>query len=182
MRFDETTVNGAFVVVPERRNDERGFFARLFCDRELSERGLCGTVRQVNTGFSPRAGTLRGLHYQAPPYAEVKIVRCVRGAVFDVVVDLRPDSPTFKNWYGVELTADNGLLLYAPAGTAHGYLTLEPDTELIYATSVPYAPDAATGVRYDDPAFGIRWPGPAQVISAADQSWRPFHQSGGFSA
>lgn len=174
MLFQPTEIDGAFVLVPERRSDERGYFARLFCDREFAAHGLCGTIRQVNTGFSPRTGTLRGLHYQAAPHSEVKIVRCVRGAAYDVIADLRPDSPTFRKWHGVELTAENGLLLYAPAGTAHGYLTLAPDTELIYATSEPYAPDAATGIRYDDPAFGIIWPGDVRVISAADQSWRPF--------
>lgn len=178
MKFEATSVDGAFVVVPERRRDERGYFARIFCDRELAERGLCGTLRQVNTGFSPKPGTLRGLHFQAPPHAEVKLVRCVRGAVFDVIVDLRPDSPTFRRWFGTELSADNGLLLYAPAGTAHGYLTLQPDTELVYGTSMPYAPDAAAGVRYDDPAFGVHWPGPANVISAADKSWQPFETPG----
>ena len=108
MLFEEVGVKGAFVIEPERRMDERGFFARMYCERELAERGLVGGICQINTGFSRRAGTLRGLHYQAPPYAEVKIVRCVRGAVYDVVVDLRPDSPTFKQWFGAELTADNG--------------------------------------------------------------------------
>lgn len=174
MLFRETDLAGAFVIEPERRVDERGYFARLFCESELAERGLEGRVRQINTGFSPRAGTLRGMHYQTPPHAEAKIVRCLRGAVFDVVIDLRPGSPTFKRWYGIELTVENGLLLYAPPGTAHGYLTLRNDSELLYATSAAYAPNAAHGVRYDDEAFGIVWPADIHVISTADCSWRAF--------
>jgi dTDP-4-dehydrorhamnose 3,5-epimerase len=176
MLFEEVSVKGAFIIEPERRMDERGFFARMYCERELAERGLVGGIRQINTGFSPRAGTLRGLHYQAPPHAEVKIVRCVGGAVYDVVVDLRPDSRTFKQWFGVELTADNGRLLYAPEGTAHGYLTLTSDTELIYMTSCPYAAQAARGVRFDDPAFGIEWPAAVRLVSQADRSWPDFNE------
>lgn len=176
MLFKETTITGAYLVEPRRREDDRGYFARLHCDQELAEHGLSGTIRQINTGFSPRAGTLRGLHYQAAPHAEVKIVRCVRGAAYDVIVDLRPDSPSFRCWFGVELTAANGLMVYAPEGTAHGYLTLVPDTELVYSTSRPYAPDAACGVRYDDPAIGIQWPGTVEVISTADRSWRPLRR------
>ncbi len=187
MLFEEVGVKGAFVIEPERRMDERGFFARMFCERELAEHGLVGGICQINTGFSPCAGTLRGLHYQAPPHAEVKIVRCVRGAVYDVVVDLRPDSPTFKQRVGVELTADNGRLLYAPEGTAHGYLTLTNDTELIYMTSFPYTAQAARGVRFDDPVFAIEWPAEVRVVSQADRSWPDFSDelavpSGGQSA
>lgn len=174
MLFRATDLEDVFVIEPERRVDERGYFARLFCDRELTDRGLEGHIRQINTAFSPRAGTLRGMHYQSSPHAEVKIVRCVRGAVFDVVVDLRPESPTFKRWYGIELTAENSLMLYACSGTAHGYLTLTNDTELLYATSQAYAPNSAQGVRYDDEAFAIKWPANVQVMSAADRSWRPF--------
>jgi dTDP-4-dehydrorhamnose 3,5-epimerase len=185
--FEQVVVKGAFIIEPERRMDERGFFARMFCERELAERGLVSGIRQINTGFSPRAGTLRGLHYQALPHAEVKIVRCVRGAVYDVVVDLRPDSPTFKQWFGVELTADNGRLVYAPEGTAHGYLTVTNDTELIYMTSFPYAAQAARGVRFDDPVFAIEWPAEVRVVSQADRSWPDFSDelvvpSGGRSA
>jgi dTDP-4-dehydrorhamnose 3,5-epimerase len=163
MRFVQTDIQGAFLIEPERRVDERGFFARMFCEKTLADRGLVGSLCQVNTGFSPSAGTLRGLHYQEDPHAEVKIMRCVRGAAYDVVVDLRPDSPTFKRWFGAELTADNGRLLYAPEGTAHGYLTLTDDAELLYMTSRPYAPQAARGVRFDDPAFAIAWPAPVRI-------------------
>ena len=174
MLFEEVRVKGAFIIKPERRMDDRGYFARMYCERELADHGLVGRIGQINTGFSPRPGTLRGLHYQVSPHAEVKIIRCVRGAVYDVVVDLRPDSPTFKQWFGVELSADNGWLLYAPEGTAHGYLTLTNDTELIYMTSCPYAPQAARGVRFDDPAFAIEWPAEARVLSQADRSWPNF--------
>ena len=174
MRFVETDVEGAFLIEPERRVDERGFFARMFCETELAGRGLAAAISQVNTGFSTRAGTLRGMHYQEPPHAEVKIMRCLRGAAYDVVVDLRPGSRTFRRWCGVELSAANGRLLYAPEGTAHGYLTLTDDTELMYMTSRPYAPQAARGVRFDDPAFAIRWPAPVRVISKADNAWPVF--------
>ena len=174
MVFEETAVAGAFVIRPQPRPDERGHFARIYCERELAARGLVASVSQINTGFSPLMGTLRGMHYQAAPDAEVKIARCVRGAAFDVVVDLRPESPTFKRWFGAELTAANGLMLYAPAGTAHGYLTLAPDTELIYLTSKPYAPESVRGVRFDDPAFGIVWPAAITLVSRADESWPDF--------
>jgi dTDP-4-dehydrorhamnose 3,5-epimerase len=167
-------IAGAFLLTPERRHDDRGWFARIYCERELAERGLAPAHSQVNTGFSPRRGTLRGMHYQAVPHAEIKIVRCTRGKVFDVIVDLRPDSPTYKRWCGVELDAESGLALYAPEGTAHGYLTLADDTELTYMTSRPYAPDAARGVHHADPAFAITWPDEIRVISQADATWPPF--------
>lgn len=174
MQFEPSSVEGAFVIRPQPRPDERGHFARIYCAAELAEHRLVSDFVQINTGVSPRAGTLRGMHYQAAPHAEVKIARCVRGAAFDVVVDLRPDSPTYKHWFGVELSADNGLMLYAPAGTAHGYLTLRPDTEVTYLTSKPYAPDAVRGVRFDDPAFGIEWPADITLVSQADRAWPDF--------
>ncbi len=174
MQFTAGTVEGAFVIELERRSDERGFFARLWCAEELAGRGLDAGVAQINTAVSPRRGTLRGLHYQLAPHEEVKIVRCFRGAVFDVAVDLRPASATFRRWMGVELSADNARLLYVPQGCAHGYLTLSDDVELVYLTSRPYAPQAARGLRYDDPAFGIDWPAEVTVISDNDRSWAPF--------
>jgi dTDP-4-dehydrorhamnose 3,5-epimerase len=174
MKFEPCSVDGAWVLSPEPRRDDRGYFARIFCAEELARIGLCGKVAQINTGFSPLSGTLRGMHFQEAPHAEVKIARCVRGAVFDVVADLRLDSPTFGKWFGLTLSDENGLMLYAPAGTAHGYLTLRPDTELVYTTSRPYAPDAVRGMRHDDPAFGIQWPGPVNIISAADRGWPDF--------
>lgn len=140
----------------------------------MVERGLVATIKQSNVGFSPVSGTLRGLHYQVRPHAEVKIVRCTRGRVFDVVVDLRRESPTYKVWHGVELTPENGKMLYVPEGCATGYLTLEPDSEIYYNTSAFYAPNAASGVRWDDPAFGIQWPSVPKVISDNDVSWPDF--------
>jgi dTDP-4-dehydrorhamnose 3,5-epimerase len=174
MLFANTEIDGAYLIEPERRVDERGFFARMFCEKELGERGLAVRISQANTGFSPRAGTLRGLHFQLAPHAEVKIARCLRGCVFDAAVDLRPGSTTYLRWTGHLLSADNGKLLYVPEGCAHGYLTLAPDTELMYFTSAPYAPSAARGVRYDDPAFAIAWPAKVEVISKADLSWPAF--------
>ena len=174
MVFEETNRAGVLVVRPQPRPDERGHFARMYCERELAERGLVSHFTQINTGFSPLAGTLRGMHHQKGQHAEVKIARCVRGVAFDVCVDLRPKSPTYKRWFGIELSADNGLMLYAPAGTAHGYLTLAPQTELLYLTSKPYVPDAAHGVRFDDPAFAIALPAKIALLSQADSAWPDF--------
>lgn len=176
MKFEPLPVAGAYLISPQPRADERGYFARIFCRDELLGQGLCADFCQINTGFNPRAGTLRGLHFQRAPHAEVKLARCVRGAVYDVVLDLRPDSPTYLRWSGAELSADNGQMLYAPAGTAHGYLTLSDDAELSYMTSAAYAPDAVDGVRHDDPAFVIRWPREVVLVSQADRSW-PDHRA-----
>jgi dTDP-4-dehydrorhamnose 3,5-epimerase len=171
---------GAWIIDLERREDERGYFARTWCAQELGDRGLDARIAQSNTAFSPKAGTLRGLHYQRDPHAEVKIVRVTRGAAFDVIVDLRPTSTTYCQWFALELDPVGGRALYAPEGFAHGYLTLAPDTELVYTASKPYAPKHATGVRYDDPRFGIRWPAPVAVISAADRAWPDFdHDAAG---
>ena len=174
MQFEDTSVAGAYVIRPQLRQDSRGHFARLWCQQELAERGLVNKIVQINTGYSPRAGTLRGLHWQIPPHAEVKIARCTRGAVFDVAVDLRPASPTFRRWTGLVLTPDNGLMLYVPEGCAHGYLTLEADSELMYFTSHPYDAASARGVRYDDAAFNIGWPSEVLIISAGDAAWPAF--------
>ncbi|MCS6948554.1 MAG: dTDP-4-dehydrorhamnose 3,5-epimerase [Steroidobacteraceae bacterium] len=171
MRFVPCDIPGVFLLEQEPRHDERGHFARLWCERELADRGLCARVAQVNTQLSPQTATLRGLHYQCAPHAEVKIVRCNRGSIFDVAVDLRTDSPTYRRWFGLRLSAGDGRMLYVPQGCAHGYLTLEPDTEVMYFTSEFYAPSSASGVRYDDPAFSIRWPLPPLLISAADRAW-----------
>lgn len=174
MKFLPARVAGAFVIEMEKRTDERGYFARAWCEREFAAQGLATAISQVNVGVSARAGTLRGMHYQLAPHSEVKVVRCARGAVFDVAVDLRPGSPTFRAWHGCELTADSGRMLYVPEGCAHGYLTLTDDAELMYFTSRPYAPDAARGVRHDDPAFSIQWPRPVSTISPADAAWPDF--------
>jgi dTDP-4-dehydrorhamnose 3,5-epimerase len=174
MQFTPTKIAGAYLVAPHRIDDHRGYFARGWCERELLEHGLTGAMVQLNIGFSHHQGTIRGLHYQLPPHAEAKFVRCTRGAIFDVVVDLRHDSPTRAQWVGAELSEANGLMLYAPPGCAHGYQTLVDNTEAYYLTSLPYAPDAARGVRYNDPAFGIVWPLAVSTISQADSDWPDF--------
>jgi dTDP-4-dehydrorhamnose 3,5-epimerase len=173
--FTETELHGAYIIEPERREDDRGFFARLWCQRELEQHGLHSRVVQLNAGFTHRKGSVRGLHFQLPPCQEVKIVRCTMGALFDVILDLRPNSLTYKRWVGVELTADNRRMVYVPEGCAHGYQTLADNTEMYYQTSQFYAPELARGVRYDDAAFRIHWPLPVTDISAADRSW-PDHR------
>jgi dTDP-4-dehydrorhamnose 3,5-epimerase len=176
MKFHEQSVEGAFLVDPDLIRDARGHFARMFCEDEFKKHGIAAHILQVNTGFSPIPGTLRGLHYQLPPHEEVKIVRCIRGAVFDVIVDLRPASRTYLRWCSAELTADNGLQFVVPAGCAHGYQTIAPGTELVYATTALYAAGAARGVRYDDPALSIDWPLPVAVISTNDAAWPHLQQ------
>jgi dTDP-4-dehydrorhamnose 3,5-epimerase len=171
MDFVETALKGAYLVQPKRIEDDRGFFARAWCRDEFASHGLNPNMVQLNVTASIRKGTLRGLHFQHAPHAEAKFVRCTRGAIFDVIVDLRADSPTRGQWFGAELTADNGTMLYAPEGFAHGSQTLADDSEIYYLTSAPYAPAAASGVRYDDARLGIRWPLPATMISEADRHW-----------
>ena len=174
MIFTETDIAGSYLIDVKRIGDDRGFFGRLWCEREMEEMGLVSVIKQSNIGVSPLKGTLRGLHYQKPPYQEVKIIRCPRGAIYDVIVDLRPDSPTFKRWFAVELTAENSRMLYVPEGCATGYQTLVEDTEIYYHTSEFYHPESATGVRHDDPAFDIEWPLPVSAISENDKNWKNF--------
>ncbi len=176
MRFQETVIPGVFHVELEPRRDERGSFTRTFCAEEFERHGLASTFVQANSGFSVSRGTLRGLHYQLAPAAEAKTVRCVRGAVFDVVVDLRPGSPAHLSWFGVELRAGEPFLVYLPEGCAHGYLTLEDETEVAYQTSAPYAPDAERGINFAEPRLGIDWPAPIVVVSDRDRAW-PFLDS-----
>jgi dTDP-4-dehydrorhamnose 3,5-epimerase len=171
VRFTETKVAGAFLIEPEPIADERGFFARTWCREEFQANGLNPTLAQGNISFNHRRGTLRGLHYQAAPHQEAKLVRCTRGAIWDVAVDLRPGSPTYLAWSGAELTDGNRAMLYVPEGCAHGFLTLTDAAEVTYQMSAPYAPDAARGVRWDDPAFGIEWPGEVLVINQRDASY-----------
>lgn len=171
MIFTETDLGGAFLIDLERREDERGFFARAWCAREFSENGLSTELVQCNLSSNRQTATLRGMHYQEAPYAEVKVVRCTRGAVYDVIIDLRPDSTTYGRWIGVELSAENGRMLYIPEGFAHGYETLVDGTETFYQVSEFYTPGAERGVRWDDPTFGIHWPLEPQVISQKDRSW-----------
>lgn len=171
MRFTETSLAGAFVVEPEPIEDERGWFARTFCTREFRERGLEPRLEQCNVSWNRRRGTLRGMHLQIAPHEEVKLVRCTAGAVHDVIVDLRLGSPTYRRWLGVELSARNRRMLYIPAGLAHGFVTLEDETELSYQMSAAYQPAAARGVRFDDPALGIAWPVPIEIVSDKDRSY-----------
>ena len=168
MIFSETSLQGAYTVDLERRGDSRGFFARAFCQREFESRGLEPMVAQVNVGFSIRRGTLRGMHFQFPPHAEVKLVRATRGSVLDVIVDLRPESPTFLQHVRVELSADNGRALYVPRRFAHGYQTLEEGAEVSYQTSEFYVPGADGGLAPKDPRLGIAWPLPVSEISEKD--------------
>jgi len=174
MRFQETKIPGLVLIDLERREDHRGFFARSWCEREFLEQGLNARVLQINVGYTAKRGGLRGMHFQIAPNAEAKTARCTRGAIFDVAVDLRPESPTFKQWFGAELTASNHRIMHIPEGCAHGYQTLMNDTEMEYLTTAFYSPQHATGVRFDDPAFGIVWPLPVSSISEVDQSWPDF--------
>jgi dTDP-4-dehydrorhamnose 3,5-epimerase len=170
--FTETEVLGAFIIDLERRGDERGFFARAFCRREFEEHGLNPEVVQCNLSLSADIGTLRGMHFQLPPHEEAKLVRCTRGALYDVALDLRPKSPSYLRWVGAELTAENRTMLYVPEGCAHGFQTLATDTEAFYQVSASYAPEAERGVRWDDPAFGIEWPEAAErTLSDKDRAW-----------
>ncbi len=179
MIFRETTIDGVTVVEPERHADERGFFARTWDPEEFAAYGLSDRIVQVSVSFNRRRGTLRGLHYQAAPHEEAKLVHCTAGAMFDVAVDLRPRSATFRGWFGVELSAENRLALYVPEGCAHGYLTLADDVEVSYQISAPHQADSARGVRFDDPAFGIEWPGEVVVINERDLSYPDFAVDGG---
>ena len=174
MEFTGIGLPGACLVQLNKIEDERGYFARAWCREEFLRHGLNPNMAQLNTGFSHKRGTVRGMHYQAVPHAEAKFIRCTRGAIYDVIIDLRKGSPTLGQWRGIELTPENGLMVYAPEGFAHGYQTLQDGTEMYYMTSVPYAPASAKGVRHDDPAFGIKWPLPVSVISAVDRNWPDF--------
>ena len=171
MKFVKTPLPGLVILEQERHEDARGYFARTWCKDELAAQGLVNEIAQSSVSFNARRGTLRGMHYQAPPFAEVKIVRCNRGALLDVAVDLRPDSPTFRRWFGVELTPDNGWALYLPRGFAHGFLTLANATEIHYEISAPFKPECARGFRFDDPFVGIAWPSAPTVIADRDRDY-----------
>lgn len=174
MIFRQTALHGVFVIELEERSDDRGLFARTFCAREFAEHGLKPTVAQANVSYNHVAGTLRGMHYQVPPAAETKLVRCTRGAIYDVIIDLRPDSPSYLEHLGVELTEHNRLALYVPEMFAHGYLTLTDDAEVVYQVGEFYTPGYERGIRYDDPAFAIQWPVPITLTSPKDESWPLF--------
>jgi dTDP-4-dehydrorhamnose 3,5-epimerase len=175
MRFSKTELEGAYVIDLTPIEDARGFFARAWCAREFGEHGLETRVAQANLSFNKQQGTIRGMHFQRSPHEEVKFVRCTRGALYDVIIDLRPESVTYRGWLGVELSAGNGRMLYVPRGFAHGFQTLVDDTETFYMVSEFYTPGAEGGVRWDDPAFSIGWPlGPPTQISDKDSSWPDF--------
>jgi dTDP-4-dehydrorhamnose 3,5-epimerase len=171
LKFLPTPLAGAYVVELERIEDERGFFARSFCQDEFRKQGLKAAIAQCNVSWNRKRGTLRGLHYQAAPHEEAKVVRCTRGAVWDVIVDLRKGSPTRLRWHAQELNADNRLALYVPEGFAHGFQTLADDSEVLYQMSESYHPDLARGLRWDDPRLGIRWPLPEPTLSERDRSY-----------
>jgi dTDP-4-dehydrorhamnose 3,5-epimerase len=175
MKFLRTKLPGPYVIELDRQEDERGFFARAWCQEEFAAHGIDLQVVQCNISFNRRKGTLRGLHYQVAPHAEKKVVRCTRGAIYDVILDLRPESPTFKQWFAAELTAENYRMLYIPVGFAHGLQTLADDTEVFYLMSESYHPESARGVRWDDPAFGIQWPHcQPRTVSAKDAGFHDF--------
>lgn len=177
MIFTETKIVGAFLTEIERRTDARGFFARAWCSEKFAALGLNTSFAQANIAFTEQSGTLRGLHFQAAPHAEAKLVRCTRGAICDVIVDLRPESPSYRQWVGQQLTVENHYMLYIPEGCAHGYQTLLDDTEVFYLVSQPYAPGAEQGIRFDDPAFRIQWPIEIRSISEKDRNWTDYDAS-----
>lgn len=175
MKFTETKLKGAYIIEPELITDERGFFARSWCQQEFEKRGLNPKLVQCNISFNHKKGTLRGMHYQAKPYEEAKLVRCTKGGIYDVIIDLRAESPTFKQWDAVELTAENYQMLYVPEGFAHGFQTLVDNSEVFYQISEFYHPESARGVRWDEPIFGIEWPDEERrVISDKDGIYPDF--------
>ncbi|PZW40804.1 dTDP-4-dehydrorhamnose 3,5-epimerase [Humitalea rosea] len=178
MRFESTEIDGLFGLRLDWHGDARGAFARLFCRETFAAQGLAGDFVQASLSVSTTAGTLRGMHFQRAPHAEAKLVRCVRGAIHDVIADLRPDSPTKGRWQAFELRQDGDLALYIPKGCAHGFQTLVDDCEVLYQMDTAYAPGFADGLRHDDPALGITWPRPVTVISDKDRSWPPFRPPG----
>ena len=176
MRFRETKLSGAFIVEPEKFEDERGFFAHSWSQKEFAARGLDSGLVECSISFNCKRGTLRGMHYQVAPHGQVKLVRCTMGAIYDVVIDLRTGSPTFKQWVGIELTAINRLMLYVPKDFAHGFQTLEDETEVFYQMSEVYRPESGRGVRWNDPAFGISWPEEVTMINDRDRTYADLKQ------
>jgi dTDP-4-dehydrorhamnose 3,5-epimerase len=174
MIFKKTFFKSAYIIEIEKHGDFRGFFGRAWCRKEFADRGLNADLAQTNIGYSRSKGTLRGLHYQAAPYAEAKLLRCVRGSIFDVIIDLRPESSTYMQWLGIELDAESYRMIYIPEGFAHGYLTLEDGTEVMYQVSEYYTPGFERGIRFNDPAFAIRWPEDILFISDKDISWQDY--------
>ncbi len=178
MIFTETELRGAYIIDLDRRGDERGFFARMFCQREFEAHGLKSVIAQANIASSSRKGTLRGMHFQFPPAAETKLVRCSRGAILDIIVDLRPESPTYLRHISVELNEDNHRALYVPERFAHGYQCLADRTETTYHVGEFYTPAMEGGLKYDDPALGLKWPLPVTSLSSKDAQWKPLDEAG----
>jgi dTDP-4-dehydrorhamnose 3,5-epimerase len=176
MRFVPTKLSGVFEIHLQPNLDQRGFFARTWCRREFQDNGLNSNIAQCSVSFNISKGTLRGIHYQDPPYQEAKLVRCTKGSIYDVAVDLRLSSPTFKQWVGVNLSSENGVMLYVPEGCGHGFLTLTSESEVFYQISEFYNSDHSRGVRWDDPVFGIQWPDRVEVISERDRNYPNFNQ------
>lgn len=174
MKFQATIIDGVILIGLERHEDERGFFARSYCEQEFAAHGIYDKFMQMNISYNAALGTLRGMHYQSPIAPESKIVRCMKGAIYDVVVDLRPESKTFKNWFGVRLEDNNRDSLYIPSGIAHGFITLTPDCDVLYMMGGEYTPTAAQGVRWNDPAFNIKWPIEPSIISQRDSNYPDF--------
>lgn len=178
MKFTPTKIAGVWLVEPERHEDERGWFARTWCAEEFRAHGLVTEFTQCSASFNRRAGTLRGMHWQAAPHGEAKLVRCTRGAMFDVALDLRPDSATFRQWFAAALTAENGRALFIPEGCAHGFQTLAEETEVFYQITGAYRPESSRGARWNDPAFGIVWPLAGAILSARDAGFVNFEPEG----
>ena len=174
MIFSETKLNGAFLIEPERKEDQRGFFARTWCQQEFEDYGLNPKLVQCSVSFNNKKGTLRGMHFQVAPFEETKLVRCTKGEIFDVIIDLRPDSQTFKKYYSVLLNEQNRLMLYIPPGFAHGFQTMADNTEVFYQMSQLYSPEHARGVRWNDPVFGIHWPEDKRIIIDRDMNYPDF--------
>lgn len=174
MKFNKTKLDGSFVIDLDKREDERGFFARLFCINEFDQNQADRNIVQINNSLSRDKGTLRGIHYQLSPKSETKIVRCIKGSLWDVIVDLRPDSPTFLQWFGETLSAENRRMMFVPKGFGHGFITLEPDTEAIYFVTEFYSPEHERGLRWDDPKIGIEWPIEPVIISEKDRQHKDF--------
>jgi dTDP-4-dehydrorhamnose 3,5-epimerase len=172
--FTETKLKNAYVIELEKLKDHRGFFARSWCQNEFKDHGLTNTIVQTNVSYNHKKGTLRGMHYQISPYEESKLVRCTRGAIYDVIIDLRPDSPTYKQWLGIELSSDNYQMLFVPEGFAHGFQTLNDNTEVTYQVSQFYTPGSERGIKWNDDAFMLKWPLDVTVISDKDESWPAF--------
>jgi dTDP-4-dehydrorhamnose 3,5-epimerase len=177
MRYTATPLEGAYLIDLDKKGDDRGFFARVFCSQEFGQQGLATHFCQVNSSLSAEKGTLRGMHYQLAPKAETKVVRCIRGSLFDMILDLRPDSATFGRSFGAELSADNRRMMYVPKGFAHGFLTLADDTEAFYLVDEFYSPESERGIRFDDPEFDLQWPDTPTVVSDKDRSHRDFDRA-----